>query len=71
MAWDLRPIVTALLYCSVAHRQSTISSADTICVVNKGRIVEKGTHSELLERQGVYAALVEHQLQQQREQITE
>ena len=46
----------------VAHRLSTISSADTICVVNKGRIVEKGTHSELLGLQGVYKQLVHRQL---------
>ena len=45
----------------VAHRLSTISSADLICVLQEGRIVERGTHHELIERQGVYKHLVEMQ----------
>lgn len=45
----------------VAHRLSTISNADLICVLQEGRIVEQGTHTELLELQGVYRHLVEMQ----------
>ena len=46
----------------VAHRLSTISAADTICVVSKGRIVERGSHEELLRLDGTYKQLVARQL---------
>src|SRR6266568_3130825 len=45
---------TALI---IAHRLSTIKGADSIVVLQGGRIVEQGTHAELLQRNGVYAAL--------------
>jgi ATP-binding cassette subfamily B protein len=41
----------------IAHRLSTIANADSILVFDKGRIVEQGTHSELLEMKGVYETL--------------
>jgi ATP-binding cassette subfamily B (MDR/TAP) protein 9 len=47
----------------IAHRLSTIRNADVICVVQEGRIVEKGNHAELIERKGgAYAALVMRQM---------
>jgi len=45
----------------VAHRLSTIQSADIILVLNKGQIVEKGNHEELLEKGGFYANLYQSQ----------
>jgi ABC-type bacteriocin/lantibiotic exporter with double-glycine peptidase domain/CRP-like cAMP-binding protein len=46
----------------VAHRLSTIRNADTIVVLERGRLVEQGTHEELLERRGVYFYLLSQQL---------
>lgn len=45
----------------VAHRLSTIANADLICVMQDGRIVERGTHKELIQKKGVYRHLVEMQ----------
>mgnify|MGYP002011041291 CR=1 FL=1 len=45
----------------IAHRLSTIQNADTIVVLNKGRIVEQGKHSELLAKKAMYYSLVEMQ----------
>jgi ABC-type bacteriocin/lantibiotic exporter with double-glycine peptidase domain len=57
------------LHCTqilIAHRLSTIRNADLILVLDQGRIIETGTHIELLQRQGYYATLIAHQLADQR-----
>jgi ATP-binding cassette subfamily B (MDR/TAP) protein 1 len=46
---------------TIAHRLSTIQNADLICVVKKGRVIEQGTHWELLKLKGVYSDLVYQQ----------
>lgn len=46
----------------VAHRLSTVRNADQIVVLEKGKIVEIGTHDELIEKQGKYYRLIKNQL---------
>ncbi len=46
----------------IAHRLSTVVNADFICVVDKGKIVEKGTHKELISKQGIYKKLHDIQM---------
>ncbi len=53
----------------IAHRLSTITAADEILVLEQGRIIERGTHNELLQHQGRYAALWSLQQREQSSSI--
>lgn len=46
----------------IAHRLSTVRSADMICYLDKGHIVEKGTHDELMKQKGLYYAMASEQI---------
>jgi ATP-binding cassette subfamily B protein len=61
----LKPLFAGRTTIAIAHRLSTVLAADQILVIDAGRLVEQGTHLELLARGGLYAELYERQFQAQ------
>jgi ATP-binding cassette subfamily B protein len=58
----LRGVMRGRTSLIISHRISTVRDADLICVLDEGRIIERGTHDELLAMGGEYSALYERQL---------
>ncbi len=67
----LEPLMRGRTSLVIAHRLSTILAADVILVMNEGRLVEQGTHAELLAAGGLYATLYETQFRHARKAIAE
>jgi ATP-binding cassette, subfamily B, bacterial len=62
----LQPLFAGRTSIVIAHRLSTILAADLILVLDRGRLVEHGTHGELLDRGCLYATLYQHQFRTDR-----
>jgi ATP-binding cassette subfamily B protein len=64
----LEPLLEGRTSLVIAHRLSTVLAADTILVLDEGRLVEQGTHAELLARGGLYAHLYATQFEREIEE---
>jgi ATP-binding cassette, subfamily B, multidrug efflux pump len=67
---ELRSVMAGRTTILISHRISTVRHADRIAVLVRGRIVEYGTHDELLERNGYYAGLFQKQLLEEELAVT-
>ncbi len=58
---NLNSLMQGKTVIAIAHRLSTIAAMDRLIVLDKGKIVEQGTHAQLISQQGIYAQLWERQ----------
>ncbi len=66
---DMRQVLNTRTSILIAHRIATVKDADFIIVMDGGRIVEQGTHDELIALNGLYAGMVEREAQQEGEML--
>ncbi|MEL6408334.1 MAG: ABC transporter ATP-binding protein [Chloroflexota bacterium] len=67
---SLRTVLDTRTSIIIAQRMATVKDADFIVVMDKGTIIEKGTHNELIEAGGLYASMVEREAQQEGEMLS-
>lgn len=66
---DMRQVLNTRTSILIAHRIATVKDADFIVVMDEGRIIEQGSHNELIAQNGLYASMVEREAQQESEAL--
>ena len=68
---DLHSVLDRCTSIIIAHRIATVKDADNIVVMSEGRIIQQGTHQQLVQRHGLYAEMVEREFKQEVDLINE
>lgn len=67
---ELREVLKSRTSIIIAHRIATVKDADFIVVMDEGRVIAQGSHTELIAQNGMYARMVERELQQDQKEAT-